>query len=127
MPKEPGRSGQTYPDNTSCDDGDAQGGHVDGELKLEKLWHIIEDISAPHAGLDNADKVVVRDDDVRGFFGHFRSRNSLQNGRNIHPNRIHKTWREKNSVTNIKTISHKKSKHTTKNIGKKIPKLKKKN
>jgi hypothetical protein len=48
-------------------------------LELQKLGDVVEDIPSPHASFDNADEIIVSQDNIRCFFGNIRSSDTLKN------------------------------------------------
>ena len=67
----------SYLDGASTEESDYDGDNVDGQLELEELGDAVVDIATPHDCLDDARKVVVRQDDVGRFFGDVRPSDAL--------------------------------------------------
>jgi hypothetical protein len=55
---------------------DNNGNNIDCKLELKELSHRIINVPAPHNGLNDGTKRVVKEDDVRSFPGSFCSSNS---------------------------------------------------
>lgn len=51
-------------DNTTTES-DNEGTNIDSELELEESTNVVEDVSSPHASLDNGSEVIVLDKNVR--------------------------------------------------------------
>ena len=65
---------------TCANKGSNNSHNVDRQLELKKFRDTVVNIATPHNSLDNAAKIVICENNIRGFFGNVSSSNTLECG-----------------------------------------------